>query len=80
MTQLRWRRPTFHSESLIELRFLLQLYSIYGVLERAHGLKNLPLIAEYLYNFIIGCKLLLYPGAFNMTTGPAHWELLIRSR
>ncbi|CAB4002777.1 Omega-amidase NIT2 [Paramuricea clavata] len=27
-----------------------------------------------------GCKLLLYPGAFNMTTGPAHWELLIRSR
>ncbi|XP_028405490.1 omega-amidase NIT2-like isoform X2 [Dendronephthya gigantea] len=27
-----------------------------------------------------GCKLLLYPGAFNMTTGPAHWELLVRSR
>lgn len=27
-----------------------------------------------------GCKLLLYPGAFNMTTGPAHWEPLIRSR
>lgn len=20
------------------------------------------------------------PGAFNMTTGPAHWELLLRSR
>jgi len=27
-----------------------------------------------------GCKLLVYPGAFNMTTGPAHWELLARGR
>eukprot|EP00741_Cyanophora_paradoxa_P005919 tig00000949_g5737.t1 len=27
-----------------------------------------------------GCRLLCYPGAFNMTTGPAHWELLQRSR
>eukprot|EP00124_Ichthyophonus_hoferi_P003147 Ihof_evm6s257 gene=Ihof_evmTU6s257 len=27
-----------------------------------------------------GCGLLIYPGAFNMTTGPAHWELLLRSR
>ncbi|XP_065835862.1 omega-amidase NIT2-like [Oscarella lobularis] len=27
-----------------------------------------------------GCKLLLYPGAFNMTTGPMHWELLLRAR
>lgn len=27
-----------------------------------------------------GAKLLLYPGAFNMTTGPAHWELLARAR
>ncbi|EDQ92339.1 uncharacterized protein MONBRDRAFT_14153 [Monosiga brevicollis MX1] len=27
-----------------------------------------------------GCSLLLYPGAFNMTTGPAHWELLQRGR
>jgi len=24
--------------------------------------------------------LLVYPGAFNMTTGPAHWELLARAR
>lgn len=28
----------------------------------------------------MGCKLLLYPGAFNMTTGPVHWELLQRGR
>lgn len=28
----------------------------------------------------LGCKLLIYPGAFNMTTGPAHWELLLRGR
>lgn len=27
-----------------------------------------------------GAKLLLYPGAFNMTTGPAHWSLLGRAR
>ncbi|XP_078512234.1 omega-amidase NIT2-like [Lissotriton helveticus] len=27
-----------------------------------------------------GCQLLVYPSAFNMTTGPAHWELLQRSR
>jgi len=28
----------------------------------------------------MGCQLLLYPAAFNMTTGPAHWELLQRGR
>ena len=27
-----------------------------------------------------GAQILFYPGAFNMTTGPAHWELLFRSR
>jgi len=27
-----------------------------------------------------GCDLLVYPGAFNMTTGPAHWELLQKAR
>ncbi|XP_075148592.1 omega-amidase NIT2 [Haematobia irritans] len=27
-----------------------------------------------------GCEMLIYPGAFNMTTGPLHWELLQRSR
>ena len=27
-----------------------------------------------------GAMILIYPGAFNMTTGPAHWELLFRSR
>jgi omega-amidase len=26
------------------------------------------------------CNLLVYPGAFNLTTGPAHWELLQRAR
>ena len=29
---------------------------------------------------IIGCHVLIYPGAFNLTTGPLHWELLQRSR
>ncbi len=27
-----------------------------------------------------GAQLLVYPGAFNTTTGPAHWELLLRAR
>lgn len=27
-----------------------------------------------------GCQILVFPGAFNLTTGPAHWELLQRSR
>ena len=26
------------------------------------------------------CKILIFPGAFNLTTGPAHWELLQRAR
>jgi predicted amidohydrolase len=27
-----------------------------------------------------GAEVMIYPGAFNMTTGPAHWELNFRSR
>lgn len=27
-----------------------------------------------------GAEILCYPGAFNLTTGPAHWELLFRNR
>ena len=27
-----------------------------------------------------GAKFLVYPGSFNQTTGPLHWELLLRSR
>lgn len=27
-----------------------------------------------------GASALVYPGAFNMTTGPAHWETLFRAR
>lgn len=28
----------------------------------------------------MGADILIYPGAFNMVTGPAHWELLQRAR
>lgn len=28
----------------------------------------------------MGAKIIVLPAAFNMTTGPAHWELLMRSR
>ncbi|MCL2688186.1 MAG: carbon-nitrogen hydrolase family protein [Methanobrevibacter sp.] len=27
-----------------------------------------------------GAKILIFPGAFNLVTGPAHWELLFRTR
>ncbi|WBW71591.1 mitochondrial omega-amidase [Schizosaccharomyces osmophilus] len=27
-----------------------------------------------------GCSMMIYPGAFNLTTGPLHWELLARAR
>ena len=27
-----------------------------------------------------GAEIIVIPGAFNMTTGPAHWETLIRGR
>ena len=27
-----------------------------------------------------GAEILIYPGAFNLTTGPAHWETLFKSR
>ncbi|TMW63156.1 hypothetical protein Poli38472_002097 [Pythium oligandrum] len=27
-----------------------------------------------------GAKVIVFPGAFNLTTGPAHWELLQRAR
>ncbi|MDD2533867.1 MAG: carbon-nitrogen hydrolase family protein, partial [Eubacteriales bacterium] len=27
-----------------------------------------------------GAKIIVVPGAFNQTTGPAHWELMFRSR
>lgn len=29
---------------------------------------------------LMGAEFLVFPGAFNMTTGPAHWELSIRMR
>lgn len=29
---------------------------------------------------VMGAELIVLPAAFNMTTGPAHWELLLRAR
>lgn len=28
----------------------------------------------------LGANVLLYPGAFNMVTGPAHWQLHAKAR
>ncbi|GMP84031.1 hypothetical protein CsSME_00037720 [Camellia sinensis var. sinensis] len=37
------------------------------------------LVFEY-HLWTSGAHLICYPGAFNMTTGPLHWELLQRAR
>jgi predicted amidohydrolase len=29
---------------------------------------------------LAGADILVYPGCFNMTTGPAHWHLTLRGR
>lgn len=29
----------------------------------------------HLYRYEHNCNVLIYPGAFNMTTGPLHWEV-----
>ncbi|CAN7976296.1 hypothetical protein HPB47_019216 [Ixodes persulcatus] len=42
-----------------------------------YDLRFAPLAQLYAQR---GCKLLVYPGAFNMTTGPLHWEILQRGR
>ncbi|KAF4694212.1 Carbon-nitrogen hydrolase [Perkinsus olseni] len=39
-----------------------------------------PEYAALLRNVAPDLKMLIYPGAFNMTTGPAHWRLLARAR
>jgi omega-amidase len=35
---------------------------------------------EYALLLAETCQMLIYPGAFNLVTGPAHWELLQRGR
>ena len=36
---------------------------------------------EFFRNMVLdGAKLIIVPAAFNMTTGPAHWELTARAR
>ena len=58
-----------------DVRFpeLAQLYAKKGSLQCLHTKAFSDCV-------ILGCKLLCYPGAFNMTTGPAHWESLHTGR
>lgn len=71
-----------------DMRFaeLAQLYGRKGVCAEMSYLTSvmLFLVAGKINNLVLlwssGCQLLVYPGAFNMTTGPAHWELLQRGR
>ncbi|KAG5345669.1 NIT2 amidase, partial [Acromyrmex heyeri] len=36
--------------------------------------------SKFFDSTISGCQMLVYPAAFNMTTGPLHWSLLQRAR
>ena len=49
-------------------------------LESIDADKIISFNKAFVFVYVVGCSLLLYPGAFNMTTGPAHWELLVRAR
>ena len=40
----------------------------------------ITMVIEIISLSLSGCKFLCFPGTFNIATGPAHWELLIRSR
>ena len=46
-----------------------------SMLTEVYKIADYNNLIHYLHK---GCKLLLYPGAFNLATGPLHWELLIR--
>ena len=60
-----------------DMRFpeLACLYTLQG----ESGRTVSPLQVNFLL-FSIGCQFVCFHGGFNMTTGPAHWELLIHSR
>ena len=60
-----------------DMRFpeLAHLYVLLG----ESGRTLSPLQVKFLL-VSVGCQFVCFPGAFNMTTGPAHWELLIHSR
>jgi Carbon-nitrogen hydrolase len=67
-----------------DLLVLMLLHSCNYELKFYWNYWNLNIISQNYSQaalFLIpGCQLLVYPGAFNMTTGPAHWELLVRAR
>jgi len=53
---------------------------IYMCFQSIHLLFLYIYIYLCVYESINIARILVYPGAFNMVTGPAHWELLQRSR
>ena len=60
-------------QKIVEICYAVVLIYIYNI--------NIYKYNTYVCHAImVGCELLVYPSAFNMTTGPAHWELLTRAR
>ena len=40
----------------------------------------MSLIPDLSFLHTLGYTLLIYPSTFSMTSRPAHWELIVRSR
>lgn len=79
-----WVELALASGTLLLFRFLRLLfyYLLVLILRGRHAPSYDIRFPEYalLLTQKHQCKILIYPGAFNLTTGPAHWELLQRAR
>ena len=66
--------------SLTVYRYIHQMLIMNGLNQRMMTLLRLPSYLHTRNGIIRFIKLLLYPGAFNMASGPVHWKRLISSR
>lgn len=51
-----------------------------NTVHRIYILLSLDQFTIMFPSIYIGCDMIVYPAAFNMSTGPLHWELLQRGR
>lgn len=67
-----------------DVRFpeMAQLYRNEGIFSYfcVFLIKKFQRINIISFFFLVGCHFLIYPAAFNLTTGPLHWTLLLRAR
>ena len=70
--------------ALIPFVIFIAIYMGAGVYYQVKGKEmafyQFPSVTAMFLAVLAGPKLVVVPAAFNMTTGPAHWELLFRQR